>query len=63
MKGKEFKEIREELGITQKEISELLTLSRSFVSLMENDKRSISHRTELAINYLILVERMLKNEK
>ena len=41
-----FKQIRINEGISQKEFSEILGLSQTFVSLMENGKYAISNSTK-----------------
>lgn len=42
--GKAIKDLRAEFGLTQKDLSERSGLSINYLSLVENEKRQISHK-------------------
>ena len=53
MTGKELKEARDKLGLTQSELADKIGMSRVMIGLMERDVQPIEKRTELAVKCLI----------
>jgi len=52
MQGSELKAIREALGMGQRAFADALGMTQTYVSQMEQDKRTIERRTEMAARYL-----------
>ena len=48
----ELKSIRQDLGLTQKELAELLGLSRVFIGMMERGEKPICERTAFSVLYI-----------
>ena len=49
MKGKELKEARQKLGLSQSALAYAIGMSRVMIGLMERGDKPIEKRTELAI--------------
>jgi DNA-binding XRE family transcriptional regulator len=54
--GKELREARKRLGMTQKELGEALGVHWNSVARMERDEFPIIRTTELALKFLLLTE-------
>lgn len=62
MTGKEFRDTRISLGFTQKEMGEHLDLTQTWISKIENGKVKISHRIELAITLIVIMNKGIIND-
>ena len=56
MKGRELREARKALGMTQRELAEALGLNKNTVARAERDEIPIPRTTELATRYLSLMQ-------
>jgi transcriptional regulator with XRE-family HTH domain len=54
MQGSELKAIRETLGWGQRRFAEEIGMTQTYISQMEQGKKPIERRTELAARYLAL---------
>jgi transcriptional regulator with XRE-family HTH domain len=53
MKGREFKKLRESIGLSQSQLATELELYVRTISKYENDDLNISKVTELALRYVV----------
>lgn len=65
MKGKQLKAARARLGMTQVELGRQLGIHWNSIARMENDYPTfpISRTTELAIKYLLLMNKQKRRER
>jgi len=63
MTGKELRQARARLGMTQKEFGEALGVHWNSVARMERDEFPIIRTTELAVKYLIVMESKKRGKK
>jgi transcriptional regulator with XRE-family HTH domain len=52
MTGHELRHLREQLGLTQRELAELIGMHPNTVACMERDDKPISRRTEATLRLL-----------
>ena len=57
MQGEELRRIRGLLNMTQRELSEALDVAKDTVARMERGEMAVQRVTELAVRYLLLVEK------
>ena len=53
MNGKQLKQARKRLGLSQSGLGEAIGMTREMIGLMERGEKQIERRTELAIRCLI----------
>ena len=53
MKGREFKKLRESIGLSQRQLGKELDLYVRTISKYENDNLAIPKVTELALRYVV----------
>jgi DNA-binding XRE family transcriptional regulator len=63
MTGKEMRQARKRLGMTQEEFGEALGVHWNSVARMERDEFRIIRTTELAIKFLLLTETKKEGKK
>lgn len=63
MTGRELKQAREVLSMTQGELAEALELHRNTVARAERDELKILKTTELAVKYLLVMETKKRGKK
>jgi DNA-binding XRE family transcriptional regulator len=63
MTGKEMRQARSQLGMTQEELGEALGVHWNSIARMERDEFPIIRTTELAVKYLLLTESKKRRKK
>lgn len=63
MQGKELRRLRGLLKMTQRELAEALDLDKNTVARAERDEIPIQRVTELAVRYLLLVEKQRREKR
>ena len=53
MNGKQLKQARKRLGLSQSRLGEAIGMTREMIGLMERGEKQIERRTELAIRCLL----------
>ena len=61
--GKQMREARKRLGMTQKELGEALGVHLNSVARMERDEFPIIRTTELAIKFLLITEKKRREKR
>jgi len=56
MTGKEMQRARKKLGLSRRELGELLGLHWNSIARMERDELPVVKQTDLAMRYLVLVK-------
>ncbi len=56
MTGKEMQRARKKLGLSRRELGELLGLHWNSIARMERDELPVVKQTDLAMRYLLLVK-------
>jgi len=56
MTGKQLKQLRQALKMTQRELGEALDLNKNTVARAERDELPIPRVTELAVKYLLIMK-------
>ena len=59
----ELKRARLKLSLSQRQLAERLQMTQTSVARMERGAQRIMHVTELAVRYLLLVEKKRKGKK
>jgi transcriptional regulator with XRE-family HTH domain len=63
MKGMELRQLRKDLGMTQRELGEALDLNPNTVARAERDEIPTPRTTELAVRYLLVVQSKKRERK
>jgi DNA-binding XRE family transcriptional regulator len=63
MTGRQLRQARSHLGMTQKELGEALGVHWNSVARMERDEFPIIRTTELAVKYLLVMESKKRGKK
>jgi transcriptional regulator with XRE-family HTH domain len=63
MDGKALRRVRKALGLTQQGLAEKLHMTATSVARMERGEQPVMFTTELALRYLILMQKNKKGER
>ncbi len=63
MTGRELRQARLALDMTQKELGEALDLAKNHVAMMEREEQPVRRVTELAVRYLLVMSQKRERKK
>jgi len=63
MNRQELRRARLAMSLSQRELAELLQMTKTSVARMERGEQRIMHVTDLAVRYLLLMEKQRKGKR